>query len=171
MTRLDSPCGFSHLRENTIWTSLRLSLSTRLFPLVVRLSRVLELPQAFWPSDTKRATQWTRWSKIMVANAPKSKKRSVASSLSPPEPVVFFTDENLGRHTVPGALRLAGGQVIAFHERFSSGTIDQVVLPEVGRHGWILLTKDSRIRYRRNEMQALLSWKTRTFVLVSSNLP
>ena len=107
----------------------------------------------------------------MVANAPKSKKRSVASSPSPPEQIVFFTDENLGRHTVPEALRLAEEQVIAFHERFSSGTRDQVWLPEVGRNGWILLTKGSRIRYRRNEMQALLSSKTRSFVLVSSNLP
>ena len=43
----------------------------------------------------------------MVANAPKSKKRSVASSPSQPEQIVFFTDENLGRHTVPEALRLA----------------------------------------------------------------
>ena len=107
----------------------------------------------------------------MVANAPKSKKRSVASSPSPPEQIVFFTDENLGRHTVPEALRLAGEQVIAFYERFSSGTRDQVWLPEVGRNRWILLTKDSRIRYRRNEMQALLSSKMQSFVLVSSNLP
>jgi len=72
---------------------------------------------------------------------------------------------------VPEALRLAEEHVIAFHERFSSGTKDQVWLPEVGRNGWILLTKDSRIRYRQNEMQALLSSKTRSFVLVSSNLP
>jgi hypothetical protein len=107
----------------------------------------------------------------MVANAPKSKKRSVASSPSPPEQIVFFTDENLGRHTVPEALRRAEEQVITFHERFSSGTRDQVWLPEVGRNGWILLTKDSRIRYRQNEMQALLSSKTRSFVLVSTNLP
>jgi hypothetical protein len=107
----------------------------------------------------------------MVANAPKSKKRSVASSPSPPEQFVFFTDENLGRYTVPDALRLAGEQVIAFHDRFSSGTKDAVWLPEVGGNGWILLTKDSRIRYRRNEMQALLSSGTRSFVLVSSNLP
>jgi hypothetical protein len=34
-----------------------------------------------------------------------------------------------------------------------------------------LLTKDSKIRYRRNEMQALLASGTRSFVLVSSNLP
>jgi hypothetical protein len=77
----------------------------------------------------------------------------------------------LGRHVVPQALRTAGEQVIAFHERFASGTKDPVWLPEVGRNGWVLLTKDSRIRYRRNEMQALLSSGTRSFVLVSSNLP
>jgi hypothetical protein len=106
----------------------------------------------------------------MVANAPKSKKRSAASSPSPPEQFVFFTDENLGRRIVPEALRLAGEEVVAFHERFSSGTKDSVWLPEVGRNGWILLTKDSRIRYRRNEMQALLSSMAQSFVLVSSNL-
>src|SRR2546430_6665187 len=171
MTRRDLPCGSSHLRENTIWTSRRLLLSTRSFPSGVRLLRVLELPPAFWPSATRRATPWARWPKIMVANAPKSKERFVASSPSLPEQIVFFTDENLGRHTVPEALRLAEERAIAFHERFSSGTRDQVWLPEVGRHGWILLTKDSRVRYRRNEMQALLPSKTRSFVLVSSNLP
>lgn len=107
----------------------------------------------------------------MAANARKSKKRSGASSLSLPEPIVFFTDENLGRHTVPEAIRRAGEKVIAFHERFASGTKDEVWLGKVGANGWALLTKDSRIRYRRNEMQALLSSKGRSFVLVSSNLP
>ena len=107
----------------------------------------------------------------MAANAPKSKKRLGASSLSPPESIVLFTDENLGRHVVPEALRRAGEQVIAFHEKFVSGTKDEVWLREVGANGWVLLTKDSKIRYRRNEIQALLSSKGRSFVLVSSNLP
>jgi PIN like domain len=93
----------------------------------------------------------------MAANARKSKKRSAASSPSPPERLVFFTDEDLGRQVVPQALRNAGEQVIAFRERFAGGTKDPVWLPEVGRNGWVLLTKDSRIRYRRNELQALLS--------------
>jgi hypothetical protein len=91
----------------------------------------------------------------MVASARKSKKRFAASSPSQPKRFVFFTDENLGRHVVPHALRDAGEEVIAFHERFTSGTEDPVWLLEVGRNGWILLTKDSKIRYRRNEVQAL----------------
>ena len=107
----------------------------------------------------------------MAANARRSKKRSAASSPSPPERLVFFTDENLGRQVVPQALRNAGEQVIAFRERFAGGTKDPVWLREVGRNGWVLLTKDSRIRYRRNEMQALLSSGARSFVLVSRNLP
>ncbi len=107
----------------------------------------------------------------MVANARKSKKRSVANSPLPPSPLVFFTDENLGRHIVPEALRGAGEQVIAFHDRFPGGTKDPEWLGEVGSNSWVLLTKDSKIRYRRNEMQALLSSGTRSFVLVSSNLP
>ena len=107
----------------------------------------------------------------MAANARKSKKRSAASSPSPPERLVFFTDENLGRQVVPQALRNAEEQVVVFRERFAGGTKDPVWLPEVGRNGWVLLTKDSRIRYRRNEMQALLSSGVRSFVLVSRNLP
>jgi hypothetical protein len=107
----------------------------------------------------------------MVVNARKSKKPSAASLPSQPEQLVLFTDENLGRRIVPQALRAAGEDVIAFHERFASGTKDPTWLSEVGRNGWVLLTKDSRIRYRRNEMQALLSSGARSFVLVSRNLP
>jgi thiamine monophosphate synthase len=37
--------------------------------------------------------------------------------------------------------------------------------------GWLVLTKDSKIRYRSNETEVLLAAKVRAFVLVSSNLP
>lgn len=107
----------------------------------------------------------------MVANARKSKRRSDASLPSQPENLVFFTDENLGRYIVPQALRHADAEVIAFHEKFASGTEDPVWLPEVAKNRWVFLTKDSKIRYRRNEMRALLSSGARSFVLVSANLP
>jgi predicted nuclease of predicted toxin-antitoxin system len=108
---------------------------------------------------------------IMAANARKSKKRSAASSPSQPKRFVFFTDANLGRRIVPEALRRAGEEVIAHDDRFQPGTRDATWLREAGRNGWVVLTKDSKIRYRRNEMQALLSSGARSFVLVSSNLP
>lgn len=72
---------------------------------------------------------------------------------------------------MPEAIRGAGEEVIAFHEHFAKGTKDEIWLKEIGANGWVLLTKDSRIRYRRNELQALLLSEGRSFVLVSSNLP
>jgi hypothetical protein len=107
----------------------------------------------------------------MVANARKSKKRSAASSPSPPDRLIFFTDANLGRRIVPDALRTAGEEVKVHDDCFAPGTQDSVWLRAVGQNGWIVLTKDSRIRYRRNEMEARLSSGARSFVLVSSNLP
>jgi hypothetical protein len=107
----------------------------------------------------------------MVANARKSKKRSAASSPSLPDRLIFFTDANLGRRVVPDALRAAGEAVKVHHDCFPPGTQDQVWLRAVGEKGWVILTKDSQIRYRRNEMEALLSSGARSFVLVSSNLP
>lgn len=107
----------------------------------------------------------------MAAYARKSKKPSAANSLSQPEKFVFFTDANLGRHVVPSSLRAAGEEVKAHDECFPPGTADRIWLSEAGKNGWIVLTKDARIRYRRNEMEALLSSGARSFVLVSSNLP
>jgi predicted nuclease of predicted toxin-antitoxin system len=107
----------------------------------------------------------------MVANARKSKKRSAASSPSLPDRLVFFTDANLGRRVVPEALRTAGEEVKVHDDCFAAGTQDLVWLREADRNSWVVLTKDSRIRYRRNEMEALLSSGARSFVLVSRNLP
>ncbi len=107
----------------------------------------------------------------MAANVPKSKKPSAASSPSQPERLVFFTDANLGRRIVPDALRVAGEKVMVHDECFPVGSEDPVWLRRAGEKGWIVLTKDSRIRYRSNEIQALLTSGTRSFVLVSRNLP
>ncbi len=106
----------------------------------------------------------------MVANARKSKKRSAASSNSRLEPVVLFIDRSLGRRVVSEALRAAGEEVIVHDDRFPQDAHDRVWLAEAGAKGWVVLTKDSKIRYRRNEIAQLLSAHVRTFVLVSSNL-
>jgi hypothetical protein len=107
----------------------------------------------------------------MVANGRKSKRRSAASSPSPPEPLVFFTDANLGRHVVPESLRSVGEDVRVHDEIFSPGTHDRVWLRVAGAKRWVVLTKDSKIRYRRNEIAEFLSARARAFVLVSRNLP
>ena len=107
----------------------------------------------------------------MAVNARKSKKQSVASSRLPPEPLIFFTDENLGRQIVPGALRAVGAEVKVYAELFSPGLHDREWLRIAGPKRWIILATDSRVAYRRNEMQILLAAGARTFVLVSGNLP
>lgn len=60
---------------------------------------------------------------------------------------------------------------IAFHDdHFPQGTPDTEWLRDVGRRGWIVLTKDTRIRYRPNEKQALLGAGVRAFAFASGNL-
>lgn len=53
---------------------------------------------------------------------------------------------------------------------FAPGTPDAEWLPHVGSRGWIVFTKDTRIRYRTNERDALLRANVRAFVLRSGNL-
>lgn len=43
-------------------------------------------------------------------------------------------------------------------------------LQEVGRRGWIVLTKDHRIRYRGPELAALQQAQVRAFVLTGGDL-
>ena len=83
---------------------------------------------------------------------------------------VFFVDASLGRHIVPEALRLKGVDVVAHDDRFGPGTPDAVWLEEAGRHGWLVLTKDKRIRYRENERRALRRAGVAAFVFVGKDL-
>lgn len=101
----------------------------------------------------------------MAASAPRSKKPSDASLNSPPEPLVFFVDRSLGRKIIPDTLRGAGEQIRVHDELFPQDARDEDWLPEVGRRGWIVLTKDTRIRYRAAEVAALLAARVRAFVL------
>jgi PIN like domain len=59
------------------------------------------------------------------------------------------------------------GQVRVHDEEFEPGTADAVWLHRAGVEGWLVLTKDSKIRYRSNETEVLLAAKVRAFVLVS----
>lgn len=86
-----------------------------------------------------------------------------------PEPVLFL-DECLGSTEVPAALRALGIQVELLHEHFESATADSDWLADVGRRGWIVLTKDQRIRRRRVEIEALLAARVAAFVLTSGSL-
>ena len=99
------------------------------------------------------------------------KKRSGASSTNePPEPLVFFVDRSLGNKVVAGALRAAGARVEIHDDHFSTTALDEVWLDEVGRRGWVVLTKDRAIRYRAPALAAIRGSGVRLFVLTAGDL-
>jgi predicted nuclease of predicted toxin-antitoxin system len=85
-------------------------------------------------------------------------------------PLTFFLDRNLGKQTIAAALRQAGVDVQIHDDPFRQDATDVEWLREVGRHGWIVLTKDKGIRHRSHERVALLQAGVRAFVLVAGNL-
>ena len=91
------------------------------------------------------------------------------SSTPPLDSVTFFTDRCLGCNDVPNALRKAGLSVEVHKEHFNSDCEDAVWIAEVGRRGWIILTKDKHFRSRQVEVAALMRSNTGTFVLTNSN--
>jgi predicted nuclease of predicted toxin-antitoxin system len=79
-------------------------------------------------------------------------------------------DRALGTFTVAEALRVAGCRVEIHDRHFAQDARDSQWLPEVGRRGWVVLTKDHHIRTRRNELIALLVSGVATFVLTAGDL-
>ena len=90
-------------------------------------------------------------------------------STRPRDAVTFFVDRCLGCYDVPNALRESGLIVEVHKEHFDSDCEDSVWIAEVGRRGWIMLTKDKSFRTRRIEIAALMRANTATFVLTNSN--
>ncbi len=82
----------------------------------------------------------------------------------PPEPV-YFLDRDLGlRFSI--ALKAAGLQVERADDHFRNTTPDEEWLPEVGRRGWVALTRDERIRYSPLAQTALMTSGAHLFVIV-----
>lgn len=103
------------------------------------------------------------------------KKRSPTLSAAnsgskPPEPLTLFLDESLDNDSVASALRDAGATIVRHTERFSRGVADEIWLTEAGKNGWIVLTRDKRIRYRQIERLALQESKVRAFVFTGGNV-
>ena len=84
-----------------------------------------------------------------------------------PDPLTFFLDRNLGKHIIADILREAGALVEVHDDHFPAGAKDNEWLPAVGEKGWVVLTKDQRIRYRGLELKALEEAQVKAFVLTS----
>ena len=102
-----------------------------------------------------------------------SKKRSAASSRSKrhsPTPPPLFIDRSLGKLTIATALRAQGVEVHTHDDHFAQDARDEEWLADVGRRGWAVITKDTRIRYRQTELAALVAGGVRAFVLTRGDL-
>lgn len=98
------------------------------------------------------------------------KKPSVASSAWPKQPereLIFFLDRQLGRYKVANTLRAAGLRVEIHDAHLPPDAEDTQWLRLAGENGWVVITRDERIRYRRAEMRELRRAKVRAFVVVA----
>ncbi len=71
--------------------------------------------------------------------------------------MIVFCDRALGRKIIPDALRAIGVQVEVHDAHFPQETRDDEWLPWVGQWGWIVLTKDNKMRGRATEKDALIT--------------
>lgn len=76
----------------------------------------------------------------------------------------------MGKHIVAAALRSVGVAVEIHDDHFPPDAPDQDWLRDVGRRGWIVLTKDRRIRYRQLELASIASAGVKAFVLTAGDL-
>jgi hypothetical protein len=84
--------------------------------------------------------------------------------------LVFFVDPSLGGRYIAEALRAAGAKVEIHDDHFPRATPDVDWLKEIGRRGWVVLSKDERIRRNRTERAALEQTNVRAFFLTQQSM-
>ena len=87
-----------------------------------------------------------------------------------PDPFIVFLDRSLGKQVIATALRAAGFKVEVHDNRFSTDAKDHEWLTEVGREGWIVLTKDQKIKYRKVELAAVIAANAKVFTLTAGSI-
>lgn len=77
----------------------------------------------------------------------------------------FFTDRDLGKR-FPDILAKAGLQVIRHHDLFQPGGSDEEWLEYVGKNDCVAVTHDGRIRYKPNELSAVVEHRVSLLVVI-----
>jgi hypothetical protein len=109
----------------------------------------------------------------MAAPSRTSKKLSAANSGWTPPPDlahIFFIDRSLGQKVIAERLRQSDVQVAIHDDHFRQNALDEEWLSEVGKRGWIVLTKDDRIRYRPAALESYRRNKVRVFIFGSGEM-
>jgi len=78
---------------------------------------------------------------------------------------VFFTDRDLGKR-FPEILRSAGFTVERHADHFAHDCADETWLEQVGLRGWVAITHDGRIRYKPNELAAVIQHRVALLVVI-----
>lgn len=78
---------------------------------------------------------------------------------------VFFTDRDLGKR-FPDILSASGLAVERHADHFPPDCRDEVWLEEIGKKGWIAITHDRRIRYKTNELAAVMQHRVALLVII-----
>lgn len=81
--------------------------------------------------------------------------------------LVFFTDRDLG-NAFPAALAANGLSVERHAAHFPPDCPDEKWLREVGSRGWVAVTRDTRIRYKPNELDAVVRHRVALIVVVGN---
>lgn len=87
-----------------------------------------------------------------------------------PPDLVLLLDRCMGAKAVPEALRSDGAQVVCHQDHFAPDSTDEEWLAEAGKRGWVVITKDRRIRSRSAEKEAIISSGVLAFLVVSANV-
>ncbi len=82
---------------------------------------------------------------------------------------IYFIDRALSE-SVGYALQKAGRMVEFHKDHFPSDCPDTIWLPEVGKKGWIVLTKDKRIAHNPEEITLIAKGNVRAFILTAGNV-
>jgi hypothetical protein len=79
--------------------------------------------------------------------------------------LVFFTDRDLG-NVFPTTLAASGLTVERHAAHFPPDCPDEDWLGVVGSRGWVVVTRDTRIRYKPNELAAVVRNRVSLLVVV-----
>lgn len=90
-----------------------------------------------------------------------------------PETYTFLLDRAFGGKSMAQAFSECaaplGHQVERLEAYFVHDTEDEVWLPEAGRRGWVVVTRDQRIMLNQRERQALLDHGVAAFIYTGGN--
>ncbi|MGH1396088.1 MAG: hypothetical protein ACRAVC_18970 [Trichormus sp.] len=84
--------------------------------------------------------------------------------------IIFFIDRCLGKKTIAEKLRSAGIAIEIHDDHFVQDAKDEEWLPEVGKRGWVVLTKDGKISRNSLERIAVAGAHIKMFALASQGL-